>query len=145
MTRIRGRAAGGNSLIACGLRMTEANEPPGSKDQRSDTVPEPVDEVRRMRFLNIIAWVAVIDVLLLIPLVWASRWVAERHDIVGVLGPVHGFLFMALIGLCGYGSVQKWWGWWFPAIVVVTLGPPGSLIGDWLIRRDIRAKAAESQ
>jgi len=91
-----------------------------------------------MHFLNIIAWVAVVDVILLIPLVWASRWVAERHDIVAVLGPTHGFLFIALIALCAYGSLQKWWGWWFPVVVVVTLGPLGSLVGDWIIRKQIR-------
>ncbi len=102
---------------------------------------EKADAGRRMRFLNIIAWVAVIDVILLIPLVWASRWVADRHDIVAVLGPVHGFLFLVLIGLCAYGSLQKWWGWWFPILVVVTLGPLGSLIGDWIIRRQIKAEA----
>lgn len=94
---------------------------------------------REMRFLNIIAWVAVVDVLLLIPLIWASRWVADRHDLVAVLGPTHGFLFMVLIGLCAYGSLQKWWGWWFPILVVVTLGPLGSLIGDWIVRRQLKA------
>ncbi|MBK5110059.1 MAG: hypothetical protein JJE10_01685 [Thermoleophilia bacterium] len=96
---------------------------------------------REMRFLNIIAVVAVIDVLLLIPLIWASRWVADRHDLVAVLGPVHGFLFLVLIGLCAYGSLQKWWGWWFPILVVVTLGPLGSLIGDWIVRRQLKHEA----
>lgn len=109
------------------VEQPDAADPPGSP--------------REMRFLNIIAWVAIVDVLLLIPLIWASRWIADRHEIVGMLGPIHGFLFVALIGLCAYGSLQKWWGWWFPAIVVVTLGPPGSLIGDWIIRRQIKAGA----
>lgn len=104
--------------------------------------PEAADAGRRMRFLNIIAWVAVIDVILLIPLVWASRWVADRHDIVAVLGPIHGFFFIVLIGLCAYGSLQKWWGWWFPILVVVTLGPLGSLIGDWIIRKQIKEESA---
>jgi len=113
-----------------------ADDPPGPG--------QAADPDRRMRFLNIIAWVAVIDVLLLIPLVWASRWVADRHDIVAVLGPVHGFLFLVLIGLCAYGSLQKWWGWWFPVLVVVTLGPLGSLIGDWVIRRQIKTEAASA-
>jgi CHASE2 domain-containing sensor protein len=103
--------------------------------------PQTGDSGRRMRFLNIIAWVAVVDVLLLIPLVWASRWVADRHEIVSVLGPIHGFLFLVLIGLCAYGSLQKWWGWWFPVLVVVTLGPLGSLIGDWIIRRQLKAES----
>ena len=93
---------------------------------------------KKMRFLNIIAWVAVVDVILLVPLIWASSWLADREGIVGILGPTHGFLFMILIGLCAYGTVQKWWGWWFPIFVVVTLGPLGSLIGDWIIRKQVR-------
>ena len=97
---------------------------------------------REMRFLNIIAWVAVIDVLLLIPLIWASRWVTDRHEVVAVLGPTHGFLFLVLIGLCAYGSLQRWWGWWFPILVVVTLGPLGSLIGDWIVRRQLKSETA---
>jgi integral membrane protein len=97
-----------------------------------------------MRFLNIIAWVAVVDVLLLFPLIWASRWVAHNEEVVAILGPVHGFLFIALIGLCAYGSIQRWWGWWFPVLVVVTLGPIGSLVGDWIIRRQIKAEAGHT-
>ena len=109
----------------------------------SETSPEPAaDNSREIRFLNIIAIVAIIDVLLLIPLVWASRFVADRHDIVAVLGPIHGFFFVALIGLCVYGCVEKWWGWWFPLVVVITGGPIGSLIGDWIIRDRLKGKAA---
>ena len=92
-----------------------------------------------LRFLNWIAIVALIDVALLIPLIWASRWVADNHDVVSVLGPIHGFLFLGLIGMVAWGSLQKWWGWWFPAIVVITLGPIGSLVGDWIVRRNLRA------
>ncbi|MDQ2623484.1 MAG: DUF3817 domain-containing protein [Actinomycetota bacterium] len=102
----------------------------------SNSVPN-----REIRFLNIIAIVAVVDVLLLIPLVWSSRWVADKHEIVSVLGPVHGFLFVVLIGLCAWGAMQKWWGWWFPVITVVTFGPPGSLIGDFIIRRRLKEGA----
>ena len=92
-----------------------------------------------LRFLNWIAIVALVDVVLLIPLVWASRWFADNHDVVSVLGPIHGFLFMALVGMVAWGSLQKWWGWWFPVIVVITLGPIGSLLGDWIVRRNLKA------
>jgi hypothetical protein len=108
----------------------------------ADQVSAGEDRAQKKRFLNIIAWVAVIDVLLLIPLVWASRWIADRHEIVSVLGPVHGGLFMVLIGLCAWGALQKWWGWWFPVIVVITLGPLGSLVGDWIIRRQMKSEDA---
>ena len=56
-----------------------------------------------------------------------------------MLGPIHGFLFIGLIAMVAWGSIQKWWGWWFPVIVVLTLGPIGSLIGDWIVRRKLKA------
>lgn len=107
-----------------------------------DLATEAPGGVRELRFLNIIAIVAVIDVLLLIPLIWASRFVADKHEVVSILGPLHGCLFVVLIGLCAYGSLQKWWGWWFPAITIITLGPLGSLIGDFIVRRQLREQAA---
>lgn len=103
-----------------------------------ETDSAPGDGRTELRFLNWIAIVAVVDVVLLIPLIWASRWIADNHDVVSVLGPIHGFLFMGLIGMVAWGSIQKWWGWWFPAIVVITLGPIGSLVGDWIVRRKLR-------
>lgn len=97
---------------------------------------------REIRFLNIIAAVAILDFLLLIPLVWASRWFADKHELVSVLGPIHGFFFVVLVGLCAYGSLQKWWGWWFPIITVLTGGAIGSLIGDLIVRRQLKEKTA---
>lgn len=110
----------------------------------SDRSPEGRDQAspRELKFLNWIAIVAIVDVILLIPLVWASRWVADNHDVVSVLGPIHGFLFIGLIAMVAWGSIQKWWGWWFPVIVVITLGPIGSLVGDWIIRRQLRETTA---
>lgn len=96
------------------------------------------DRTPEIRFLNWIAIVAIVDVILLIPLIWASRWIADNDAVVSMLGPLHGFLFMGLIGMVAWGSIQKWWGWWFPVIVVITLGPIGSLIGDWIVRRGLK-------
>ena len=109
----------------------------------SDTSPsEAPGGAREIRFLNIIAIVAIVDFILLIPLVWASRWVADKHDLVSILGPIHGFFFVVLIGLCAYGALQRWWGWWFPLITIITGGPIGSLIGDWIIRRQLKEASA---
>lgn len=105
--------------------------------------PEAPGGAREIRFLNIIAAVAILDFLLLIPLVWASRWVADKHDIVSVLGPIHGFFFVVLIALCAYGSMQKWWGWWFPILTLITGGAIGSLIGDVIVRRQLKEGTAK--
>jgi hypothetical protein len=83
----------------------------------------------------LIAVIAVADAVLLGFLLWAS--ISDNHDLVSVLGPIHGVGFLALLYLCIRGAAEKQWGWWFPAIVVVTLGPPGSLIGDVICRRRI--------
>ena len=87
------------------------------------------------RRLDVIRIVAIVDALLLVPLVIAA--VSGAEGVVDVLGPIHGFGFLALLFLCVRGAGEGLWGWWFPAIVVVTLGPPGSLIGDLRIRREM--------
>ncbi len=102
--------------------------------------PNPTDPAVRagtIRRLNIIAAVAVADAILLGFLLYAS--LSDNDDLVHVLGPTHGGGFLILIGLCYIGATQKRWGWWFPALVVVTFGPPGSLLGDWLVRRRLDA------
>ena len=78
--------------------------------------------------------VAVLDALLLVPLVVAA---VQDSDLTRILGPIHGVGFLALLYLVVKGVGDGLWGWWFPALVVVTLGPPGSLIGDVRIRRDL--------
>ena len=107
-----------------------------------DLASEAPGGAREIRFLNIIAAVAILDFLLLIPLVWASRWFAHKEELVSILGPIHGFFFVVLVGLCAYGCLQKWWGWWFPIITVLTGGAIGSLIGDVIVRRQLKEKAA---
>ncbi len=85
--------------------------------------------------LDLVRKVALVDALLLVPLVVAALGDAER--LVSFLGPLHGLGFLVLLFLCGRGAAERRWGWWFPALVVVTLGPPGSLIGDVRIRRSL--------
>ncbi|MDQ3851078.1 MAG: DUF3817 domain-containing protein [Actinomycetota bacterium] len=93
------------------------------------------DEIRRA--LMRVRVVAILDAALLVPLVVAA--LSDAENVVHVLGPVHGVGFLLLVGLTARGAVERWWGWWFPTLVVVTLGPPGSLIGDIRIRRALAA------
>jgi hypothetical protein len=95
-------------------------------ERRAETI-EQLDLVRR---------VALADALLLVPLVVAALTDAER--LVSFLGPLHGLGFLVLLFLCARGAAERRWGWWFPVLVVVTLGPPGFLIGDLRIRRGMR-------
>jgi len=92
-------------------------------DERSET----------RRRLGLVRILTLADALLLIALLVASF--TETRDLVSVLGPVHGLTFLALLYQCARGAGEGLWGWWFPLVVVVTFGPPGSFIGERRIRR----------
>lgn len=88
--------------------------------------------------LDLLRIVAIADALLLVPLVLG---VFLDWHIAPVVGPIHGCGFLFMLYLTARGAADELWGWWFPAIVVVTLGPPGSLIGDLRVRRTLPAAA----
>lgn len=83
-----------------------------------------------------VRWLAWADLVLLVVLLAASF--AHEREWVRVLGAVHGVSFVALLVVAGIGAVDKQWGWWFPAIILVTTGPPGALLGEWRILRRLR-------
>lgn len=100
--------------------------------------PAEPEEIRSA--LRVVGIVALLDFVLLVPLVIAALEHAEGT--VDVLGPLHGVGFVVLIGLVVRGVVKGLWGWWFPVLAVVTAGPPGCLAGDLYIRRRLaRARA----
>lgn len=90
---------------------------------------------RVLKRLGLVRIVAIADALLLVPLLVAAFQHAEGT--VDILGPLHGAGFLLLLFLVVRGVGDGLWGWWFPALVVVTLGPPGSLIGDLRVRRSL--------
>ncbi len=87
--------------------------------------------------LNQIRIIAILDLLLLIPLLMDVVQIIDSEQMVSIIGPIHGIGFLLLIFLCVRGAGEGRWGWWFPAIVVVTLGPVGSLYGEHRIRTQI--------
>lgn len=99
---------------------------------RAGTLNDRAGTLRRLRLITI---AAALDFLLLVPLVIAALTHAEGT--VSVLGPIHGVGFLFLLALCVKGWSEGRWGWWYPALVVVTLGPPGALYGELRIRREL--------
>ena len=93
------------------------------------------DRERTRKLLRWVAIAAAVDFLLLIPLVYAS--LSDNDSLVSILGPIHGVGFLIQLFLTVRGAGERLWGWWFPAIVVVTLGPPGALIGHVKVSRDL--------
>jgi integral membrane protein len=86
------------------------------------------------KVLNQVLAVGIADALLLVVLVYFA-WIDRSDTAVHILGPIHGLGFLALLFLTVNGYLQKLWSWWFPAIVLVTGGPVGSIIGDLILRR----------
>ena len=95
---------------------------------------------RTRRLLRWVALAAILDFLLLVPLVIAS--IQNADGVISVLGPIHGIGFLIQLFLTVRGAGERLWGWWFPALVVVTLGPPGALIGHLRISRQLAAAPA---
>ena len=98
-------------------------------------------EQRIRKRLRIVQVVALIDLVLLVTLVTAA--VTRQQNIVHVLGPIHGINYLLLVVIVGTAALDGLWGWWFPLIVLVTGGPPGAFIGEWLLRRRISLQQKE--
>src|ERR687898_1146679 len=97
------------------------------------TTTASTDVARARKLLRWVAIAAAVDFLLLVPLVIAS--VSNAEDAVHVLGPIHGIGFLIQLYLTVRGAGERMWGWWFPAIVVVTGGPPGARIRRIIVCR----------
>jgi integral membrane protein len=95
------------------------------------------------KLLNVVLVVGVIDFLLLLVLLYMA-WIEDNDGAVSVLGPIHGIGFLALLYLTFRGALEQFWGWWFPAIVLVTGGPVGTLVGELALRRRLRPASATS-
>jgi hypothetical protein len=93
------------------------------------------------RLLNAVLLVGILDALLLVVLLYFA-FVDRSDAAVSVLGPIHGIGYLLLLGLTGRGAVDDQWGWWFPALVLVTGGPIGSFIGEIVLRPRLRDDAA---
>ena len=93
------------------------------------------------RQLNAVLALGLADALLLLVLLYVA-FVDRSDAAVHVLGPVHGIGFALLVALTANGAIRRLWGWWFPLAVLVTGGPPGTVVGDLVLRRRLREAAA---
>jgi hypothetical protein len=84
--------------------------------------------------------VSIVDFILLIPLVVGV--IIDYHDLAPVIGPIHGLGFLVELYLVARGAALGWWGWWYPAVTLVTGGPPGALLGHNRARRQALERTA---
>ncbi len=90
-----------------------------------------------LRWLMIVRWIALTDLVLLVVLLVASF--ANNEELVSIFGLTHGIVFLGLIAIVGIGALQKLWSWWFLVATLITTGPPGALVGEVLIMRKAKA------
>jgi len=95
---------------------------------------------RVQRRLQIVRWFALLDTILPIALVTAA--VTGQRNVVHVLGPVHGINFLLLVVFAGTAAIDGLWGWWFPALILVTAGPIVALFGERMIGRRLATATA---
>lgn len=104
--------------------------------QAPATSTQAPDVATTRRLLNIVLAVGVADLVLFLILIWVA-FIDRNDSMVSVIGPIHGVGFVALLGLTAYGAVEGRWGWWFPAVTLITTGPPGSIVGDLVLRKQL--------
>ncbi len=103
-----------------------------------------VQEARQvLHRLVFVRWIALADLVLLLVLLAASF--ADKEEIVSVFGLAHGIVFLALIAIVGMGALQKLWSWWFLVGTLITTGPPGAFVGEFLIARKAKAILATKE
>jgi hypothetical protein len=107
-------------------------------EHREMAAPEPSLWERARRRLRIVRMVGLFDLALLVTLVTAS--VTGNRELVSILGPLHGGTFLLLLTLAITAAADGMWRWLFPLGILLTGGPPGALIGEWLIGRRIAAR-----
>jgi hypothetical protein len=102
-----------------------------------NSLPDPQRVRQRLRWVR---WAALLDLVLLVALLTASF--TGNRPLVSVLGPLHGGNFLLLLTLTVTAAADGMWSWWFPLGVLVTGGPLGALVGEWLIARRLARQDA---
>ncbi|MGE4427432.1 MAG: DUF3817 domain-containing protein [Solirubrobacteraceae bacterium] len=73
---------------------------------------------RTRLLLRLVAVVALIDVLLLVPLVIGRLGIVDSEDYKSVVGMTHGMVFMVLAALTALGLLQRRWNIKLPGLII---------------------------
>jgi len=96
------------------------------------------------QLLNVVLAVGIADLILFVVLIWVA-FIDRSDSAVSVIGPIHGVGFVLLLALTAKGAVDGRWGWWFPGVTLITTGPPGSIVGDLVLRKQLAEREAAAE
>jgi hypothetical protein len=85
------------------------------------------------RAYGVMLGTAAVDAVFLVGLLVALA--AGSDGAVGILAPLFGFGYVYLIYLAATGATRGRWGWWYPALVAITAGPIGAVLGARRLHR----------
>src|SRR3954469_8412404 len=85
--------------------------------------------------LNVMLGAAIADALFLVALLVTLA--LGGRGAAGVPAALYAFGFIYLLYLAAKGAMDRRWGWWYVALVAVTLGPIGAVIGERRLRARI--------
>src|SRR3954467_878943 len=91
------------------------------------TAPPPGAAALRIS-LNVMLGAAIADALFLVALLVTLA--LGGRGAAGVPAALYAFGFIYLLYLAAKGAMDRRWGWWYVALVAVTLGPIGAVIGE---------------
>jgi len=97
------------------------------------TTPDSERGAQVERRLHLLRRLALVDAVLLVALVAAA--LVGARSVVHLLGPLHGVNFLILLVTAATAALDGLWGWWFPALILLTAGPIGTFIGERTITR----------
>src|SRR3954453_9900036 len=104
------------------------------------TAPPPGAAALRIS-LNVMLGAAIADALFLVALLVTLALGGRGAG--GAPAALYAFGFIYLLYLAAKGAMDRRWGWWYVALVAVTLGPIGAIIGERRLRARIPAAAPE--
>jgi integral membrane protein len=100
----------------------------GVDDRRVLHPPGEEAPVSSIRWFKVIAVAEAVSYLLLLAASVAKRTV-DAHELVAVMGPIHGVIFLAYVALALYVRERLGWtGWTTVAVIVAAVVPVGGLI-----------------
>jgi hypothetical protein len=98
----------------------------------------PGDQARRIS-LKILLGAAAVDAVFLVALLVVL--VVGGTGAARVPAALYAFGFLYLLYLAAKGAMEGRWGWWYVALVAVTLGPLGAVVGARRIQAQMPAPA----